>query len=61
VPTRTGGTQGTVRILIAEDHVVLAQALGTMLGFEDAFEVVGTVSSGERRSAPASPKSPTWS
>ena len=47
MPTRTGGTQGTVRILIAEDHVVLAQALGTMLGFEDAFEVVGTVSSGE--------------
>ncbi len=38
---------GSVRILIAEDHVVLAQALGTMLGFEDAFDVVGTVSSGE--------------
>lgn len=36
-----------MRILIAEDHVVLAQALGTMLGFEDAFEVVATVSSGE--------------
>ena len=37
----------TITILIAEDHVVLAQALGTMLGFDDAFEVVGTVSSGD--------------
>ena len=36
----------TIKILIAEDHVVLAEALGTMLGFDDAFEVVGTVSSG---------------
>jgi DNA-binding NarL/FixJ family response regulator len=36
-----------VRILIAEDHTVLAQALGTMLSFEKAFEVVGTVPSGD--------------
>lgn len=37
----------SIRILIAEDHTVLAQALGTMLSFEDAFEVLGTVPSGE--------------
>ncbi|GAC1362375.1 MAG: response regulator transcription factor [Actinomycetota bacterium] len=36
-----------ITILIAEDHTVLAQALATMLGFEKAFSVVGTVSSGE--------------
>ncbi len=36
-----------IRILIAEDHIVLAQALGTMLGFDEAFEVVGTVDSGD--------------
>ena len=44
-PTSQG--PATITILIAEDHVVLAQALGTMLGFDDAFEVVGTVSSGD--------------
>ena len=36
-----------IRILIAEDHTVLAQALGTMLGFDQAFKVVGTVPSGD--------------
>ena len=36
-----------IRILIAEDHTVLAQALGTMLGFDAAFKVVGTVPSGD--------------
>jgi DNA-binding NarL/FixJ family response regulator len=35
-----------IRILIAEDHTVVAQALETMLGFEEDFVVVGTVSSG---------------
>ena len=39
--------QGVITILIAEDHTVLAQALATMLGFEDSFEVVGMVLSGE--------------
>ncbi|MGH2717398.1 MAG: response regulator [Actinomycetota bacterium] len=36
-----------IRILIAEDHTVLAQALGTMLSFDRDFEVVGTVPSGD--------------
>lgn len=36
-----------VRILIAEDHTVLAQALATMLSFDSAFTVVGTVPSGD--------------
>ncbi|HLI56731.1 MAG TPA: response regulator transcription factor [Actinomycetota bacterium] len=47
-----------IRILIAEDHTVLAQALATMLSFDTDFEVVGTVPSGDeaiavvRRSGP---------
>ncbi|HWD10109.1 MAG TPA: response regulator transcription factor [Actinomycetota bacterium] len=46
MPTQTA-SQPKIRILIAEDHTVLAQALGTMLSFETAFEVVGTVPSGD--------------
>lgn len=38
---------GPIRILIAEDHTVLAQALGTMLSFESDFKVLGAVPSGE--------------
>ena len=41
------GESPPIRILIAEDHTVLAQALGTMLGFDQAFKVVGTVPSGD--------------
>lgn len=45
----TGGAvpARSIRILIVEDHTVLAQALGTMLSFEHAFEVLGAVASGE--------------
>lgn len=39
--------RAAVRILIAEDHTVLAQALATMLSFDAAFSVVGMVPSGE--------------
>lgn len=46
MPTQTASPP-KIRILIAEDHTVLAQALGTMLSFETAFEVVGTVPSGD--------------
>jgi DNA-binding NarL/FixJ family response regulator len=35
-----------VRLAIAEDHQVVADALATMLGFGDGIEVVGVVSSG---------------
>lgn len=36
----------TIRLAIAEDHRVVADALATMLGFGDAIEVVGVVFSG---------------
>ena len=36
----------TIRLAIAEDHQVVADALATMLGFGDSVEVVGVVSSG---------------
>jgi DNA-binding NarL/FixJ family response regulator len=45
--TPQAGQTPPIRILIAEDHTVLAQALGTMLGFDEAFKVVGTVASGD--------------
>lgn len=38
--------EGPVRLAIAEDHQVVADALATMLGFGDAIEVVGVVASG---------------
>ena len=37
---------GTIRIVIAEDHTVVAQAIATMLSFDPSFQVVGTVASG---------------
>jgi DNA-binding NarL/FixJ family response regulator len=36
----------TTRVVLAEDHVVVADALATMLGFEDDIDVVGLVTSG---------------
>ncbi|MEA3078415.1 MAG: hypothetical protein QOF60_3323 [Actinomycetota bacterium] len=36
----------TIRLAIAEDHQVVAEALATMLGFGDEIEVVATSSSG---------------
>ncbi|MGH2708929.1 MAG: response regulator [Actinomycetota bacterium] len=36
-----------VRILIAEDHTVVAQALETMLSFDSNFEVIAIAQSGE--------------
>ena len=36
----------TIRLAIAEDHQVVADALATMLGFGDSIEVVGVVPSG---------------
>lgn len=40
------GASPVIRLAIAEDHRVVADALATMLGFGDAIEVVGVVSSG---------------
>ena len=37
----------TVRVAIAEDHRVVADALATMLGFEDGYEIVGVVSTAD--------------
>jgi DNA-binding NarL/FixJ family response regulator len=36
----------TIRVVLAEDHVVVADALATMLGFEPDIEVVGVAGSG---------------
>ena len=36
----------TIRLAIAEDHQLVAEALATMLGFSDQIEVVGVVPSG---------------
>lgn len=36
----------TIRLAIAEDHRLVADALATMLGFSDQIEVVGVVPSG---------------
>jgi DNA-binding NarL/FixJ family response regulator len=40
-------TQGTITIVIAEDHGVVADGVATMLSFESDMEVVEIVSSGE--------------
>lgn len=37
----------TVRLAIAEDHKVVADALAQMLSYVEGFEVVGTATSGE--------------
>ncbi len=36
----------TIRLAIAEDHQLVAEALATMLGFSDQIQVVGVVPSG---------------
>jgi DNA-binding NarL/FixJ family response regulator len=36
-----------IRILIAEDHTVVAQALATMLSFDPGFQVIAIADSGE--------------
>lgn len=36
----------TVRVVLAEDHVIVADALATMLGFEPDIDVVGIAGSG---------------
>lgn len=41
------GSETTVRILIAEDHGVVADGMATMLSFEPDMEVLEVVSSGE--------------
>ncbi|HET7488070.1 MAG TPA: response regulator transcription factor [Acidimicrobiales bacterium] len=45
--TRPAGHLKLVTIAIAEDHLVVAEALATMLSFADGFEVVGIADSGE--------------
>jgi two-component system response regulator DegU len=45
VTSASTGT-GALRIAIAEDHRIVADALATMLSFAEGFEVVGTVASG---------------
>ncbi len=46
--SRTGSASGPrIRILIAEDHTVVAQALATMLSFDPHFEVIAIADSGE--------------
>lgn len=58
VPTSPANSPTKIRILIAEDHTVLAQALGTMLSFDAAFDVVGTVPSGDEAIAEVRALSP---
>lgn len=36
----------TIRLAIAEDHRVVAEAIGTMLGFGDEIEIIGVTPSG---------------
>ena len=43
----SGEPRETVRVAIAEDHAVVAEALATMFSLVDGFEVVGSVSSGD--------------
>lgn len=42
-----GARRGPVRLALAEDHRVVADALATMLGFGDDIEIVGTAVSGD--------------
>lgn len=42
-----GGSQGTIRLVIAEDHSVVAEGIATMLSFEKDMEILGLVDSGE--------------
>lgn len=40
-------SEGPVRVAIAEDHALVAEALATMFSLVDGFEVVGSVTSGD--------------
>ena len=42
-----GSGKPPVRVAIAEDHEVVADALATMLGFAESIEVIGVVQSGD--------------
>lgn len=42
-----GGHPGTIRLVIAEDHSVVAEGIATMLSFEKDMEILGLVDSGE--------------
>ncbi len=44
---RTDDARPLVRVAIAEDHSLVAEALATMFSLVDGFEVVGQVSSGD--------------
>lgn len=44
----TGSGTAVIKILIAEDHGVVADGVATMLSFEDDMQVTDIVSSGER-------------
>lgn len=46
--TAPAARRGKIRIVIAEDHGVVADGIATMLSFEDDMEVVAIVPSGER-------------
>ncbi|MEW6753151.1 MAG: response regulator [Candidatus Latescibacterota bacterium] len=45
---RPGGTTGRIRILLADDHVVVRQGLSLLLDSEADMEVVGQASDGEQ-------------
>ncbi len=42
-----GSSPLPVRVAIAEDHALVAEALATMFSLVDGFEVVGSVTSGD--------------
>lgn len=42
-----GGSQATIRLVIAEDHSVVAEGIATMLSFEKDMEILALVDSGE--------------
>ena len=48
----------TVRVAIAEDHRVVADALATMLGFEDGYDIVGVVTTAGEIAALAATRRP---
>ena len=45
--TRPGQSEGHIRVVIAEDHGVVADGVATMLSFESDMEVIEIVTSGE--------------
>src|ERR1700720_1343788 len=51
--TGATGTKGTVRLLLAEDQVMIREALAALLSFEGEFEVVAQVGRGDEVAAAA--------